>query len=307
MSIITTKFKSDLNRFFTHATLMIFLIATFTSCSKKEIKTSPLQNESFALVDNATIIMPDANVAIAGEESAKSNSSMKYNTFYGPQVQMGNGHARSWINISHDGTPLAIGVEMTDGALQGLPQDPKNFAASTFVLRLHQKAKGITPFDHIVLNWNVHGHEPQGTYDIPHFDFHFYKISLADQLAIPPYEVASAGFNNEPPPGFMPPFYLHTPGGVPQMGAHWVDPLSDEFHDHLFTYTFIYGSYNGHVTFEEPMVTLSMLQSGITVHKDIRQPLHFDPANTNYPERYNIWQDNANNRHYLSLDNMIWR
>ena len=304
---MTTKFKLDVKKFITHATLMLALIAIFSSCSKQEIKPKPVQNESFALVDNATIIMPDANVAIAGRESAQSNSAMKYNTFYGPQVQMGNGHARSWININHDGTPLAIGVEMTDGALQNLPQDPGDFAASTFVLTLHQKAKGITPFDHIVLNWNVHGHEPQHVYDIPHFDFHFYKISLADQLAIPPYEVAPAGFDNEPPAGYLPPLYLHTAGGVPQMGAHWVDLLADELNGLPFIHTFIYGSYNGHVTFEEPMITLGTLQSGNIIHKEIRQPGHFDPANTSYPARYNIWQDNSNNRHYVSLDNMILR
>jgi hypothetical protein len=307
MSIMTTKFKLDSARLITHFIIMMAFIATFTSCSKKDIKNAPVQNESFALNDNSTIIMPDAGVGVTTTESAQSNSSLKYNTFYGPQVQMGNGHARSWINISHDGKPLAIGIEMTDGALQDLPQNPEDFAASTFILQLHQKAKSVTPFDHLVINWNVHGHEPQHVYDIPHFDFHFYKIPLAAQLAIPPYPVAPAAFDNDPPAGYMPPLYLHTPGGVPQMGAHWVDLLSGEFNGQLFTHTFIYGSYNGHVTFEEPMITLATLQSGNTIHKDFRQPEHFDPANTNYPTRYNIWQDNSNNRHYLSLDNMVWR
>lgn len=288
--------------------IILTMLTAFISCSKHDINSPTLHNESFSLNDNSRVIMPDEAGGLTTTDLAQHNSSLNYNTFYGPQVQMGKGHSRSWINISHDGKPLAIGIEMTNGALNGLPQDPANFAAATFIFPLHQKAKKLTPFDHIVINWNVHGHEPQHVYDIPHFDFHFYKISLADQLAIPPYSTASAAaFDNDPPPGYMPSLYLHTPGGVPQMGAHWIDLLSPEFHGQLFTHTFIYGSYNGHVIFEEPMITLATLVSGNTIHNDFRQPEHFDPDNTYYPTRYNIWQDNTNNRHYVSLDNMVWR
>lgn len=288
------------------ACIIIAFIVTFTSCSKKDLKSSVAQVENSALTNDATIVMPEAT-GIATTESAHKNSSSKYNTFYGPQVQMGNGHARSWINITHDGKPLAIGVEMTDGALDHLPQNPLNFAAATWVLPLHQKAQSVTPFDHITINWNIRGHEPEHVYDVPHFDFHFYKISVDAQMSIPPYDVVSAGFDNEPPAGYMPPLYLHTPGGVPQMGAHWVDLLAPELNGGTFTSTFIYGSYNGHVTFEEPMITLTTLQSGNSIHLDFRQPDHFDPAGTNYPTRYNIWQNPTNSHHYVSLDNMVWR
>jgi len=302
-----TKFKLNSVKFFTYCIIITVFISTFISCSKKDIKSATSQKESVAMNDNATIVMPDAGAGLADRKSASDISSLKYNTFYGPQVQMGNGHIRSWINISSDGKPLAIGVEMTDGALQGLTQDPTNFAASTFTLKLHQKAKSLTPFDHIGIDWNPQGHEPAHVYDVPHFDFHFYKISLAAQLAIPPYTVDSAAFKNDPPAGYMPPLYLHIPGGVPQMGAHWIDLLSPEFHNQPFTNTLIYGSFDGHVIFEEPMITMATLESGSTIHVDIRQPEHFDPANTYYPTRYNIWKDNSNNRHYVSLDNMVWR
>lgn len=301
---MTKKSKFNSARLMMQSIIFMAFIVTFMSCSKKDVKPSPTQSESFALNDNATIIMPDA---AGGFTSRQSGPAVKYNTFYGPQVQMGNGHVRSWVNISHDGTPLAIGVEMTDGALTNLPQDPTDFAASTFALTLHQKAKSVTPFDHIVMDWNVHGHEPAGIYDLPHFDFHFYKISVAEQMAIPPYNVASAGFDVPLPAGYMPPTYVRIPGGVPQMGAHWADVTSPEFHGSIFTSTFIYGSYDGHVIFEEPMITLATLQSGNTIHKDIPQPMHYDPTGTYYPTRYNIWQDPANSRHYVSLDNMMLR
>lgn len=278
------------------------VIASLVSCNKMDVKNPALTNESFASNDNTTIVMPDATVS-----ERTDNSSVKYNTFYGPEQQMGNGHVRSWINISHDGKPLAIGIEMTDGALQGLTQDPNNFAASTFELSLHQKAKSTTPFDHIVIDWNPQGHEP-AQYQVPHFDFHFYKISQAAQMAIPPYTTNSAAlFDLNPPTGYMPTQYWHTPGGVPQMGAHWVDLLSPEFHGQPFTYTFIYGSFDGHVIFDEPMITMAILQSGVTVHSNFRQPQFFDPTNTYYPTRLNIWKNPTNMRHYVSLDLMVWR
>lgn len=287
--------------------VIVIIMTMFNSCSKIDSKSSSLQKDNFALSDNAKIIMPDLGISGLVQNNARDNSADKYNTFYGPTVQMGNGHARSWVNISHDDKALAIGYEITNDALAGLPEDPTAFAASTFILPLHQKAKPLTPFDHLVINWNVHGHEPQHVFDIPHFDFHFYRIPLADQLAIPPYPLAPALFDNNPPTGYMPALYLHTPGGVPQMGAHWIDLLSPEFNGGTFAYTFIYGSFNGKVTFEEPMITLAILQSGNTIHKDFRQPVYFSPVNKYYPTRYNIWKDNDNNRHYVSLDMMIWR
>ena len=125
-------------------------------------------------------------------------------------------------------------------------------------------------------------------------------------MAIPPYEVNPTGFDAPLPPGFMPPNYMRIPGGVPQMGAHWADVTSPEFHGETFTSTFIYGTYNGNVTFDEPMITLATLQSGNAVHKPISMPMHFSPVDTYYPSRYNIWQDASNSCHYVSLDNMIW-
>ena len=89
------------------------------------------------------------------------------------------------------------------------------------------------------------------------------------------------------------------------MGAHWMDVTSPEFHGQPFTHTFVYGSYDGKVTFLEPMVSITTLQSGATIHKAIRQPQHFDPVNTYYPTQYSIWK--SGNRHYVAMDEMVWR
>lgn len=279
---------------------MVLLTALFFTSCQKEV----LNSEGKNVVSSSTIHqlhIPDAKSA-----------GISYNTFYGPAVQMGNGHARSWINITHDNKALAIGVEITDDALQNLPYIPeeeRDFISgpADFLLPLHEKANELTPYDHICINWNAHGHEPAGLYDLPHFDFHFYRISIAEQLAIPPYEVAPALFDNEPPAEFIPQFYFHGPGGVPQMGAHWVDILSPEFSGQPFTHSFLYGTFNGKVTFHEPMATMNLIQGGPTIHKDIRQPQSFSPTNKYYPTQYSIWKDDSNNKHYMSLDEMVLR
>jgi hypothetical protein len=227
----------------------------------------------------------------------------KINIFKGPEVQMGNGKVRSWISINHAGFPLEIGIEITDAALNGLPQDPEDFQAATFILPLHQKANAITPFDHIVINWNVHGHEPEHVFDVPHFDFHFYMISLQDQMAIPPYEVAPAGFDNLPPNNYWPDLYVPTPGGVPQMGKHWVNTTFAP----PFTKTMIYGSYNGKFTFVEPMIIRDFLLQGTSYSETYPQPHVFIPTNKFYPTKYNIYKDPVTEKHYVTLSDFVWR
>ncbi len=275
----------------------------FNSC-KKDISDTFSVDE---LTSQGQIVVPVTSTE--GRISNRTQSEVQYNTFYGPVIQMGEGHVRSWVNISHDDKPLAIGIEFTPGVLQQ-QHDHTNGAGEHShdgVLTLHQKAKAVTPFDHLTMGFMAAGHPPPGIYNVPHFDFHFYKMSVADRLAIPAYPMAMAAFNNNPPAGYLPPLYAKSPAGEAQMGAHWMDVTSPEFNGQPFTHTFIYGSYDGKVNFLEPMATLAFFESGATVQKIIRQPQFFDPSNTYYPTRYNIWKDEDNNRHYIALDQMVWR
>jgi len=97
-------------------------------------------------------------------------------------------------------------------------------------------------------------------------------MTPAEVAAIPPYEVDSLKFKNWPAPAYLPAGYFNAGGGVPQMGAHWVDPTSGEFNGLGFTQTFIYGSYDGKVTFYEPMITLEFLKATSNFERTIPQP-----------------------------------
>ena len=280
---------------------LITAAVIFTACKKNN---HGIIKDELTSQEKIIIPMDESNNS---SSAAKTDDEVKYNTFYGPVVQMGVGHARSWVNITHDNKALAIGIEMTEGALQ-LHDANDDGRSLEFVFPLHQKAKAFTPFDHFLVNWNEHGHPPPGIYDLPHFDFHFYKMSLAERLAIPAFNDAPQKFNNLPDLAYIPTGYFTRPNeGIIQMGRHWGDGLSPELHGQPFTHTFIYGSYDGKVTFLEPMITLALLQSGVTVQKAIRQPQLFDPVDNYYPTRYNIWKNENNNRHYVAMDQMVWR
>lgn len=222
------------------------------------------------------------------------------NTFYGPQVHIGNGKGRTFILLEKTGRPLEMGIEMTEGSMFGLPQDEHDFAAATFILPLHQKALGATAFDHLTVNWNVQGHEPPGVFNIPHFDFHFYMTTVEQQMAIPPYPVNPAAFDNLPPPASWPLAFFATPGGVPQMGKHW----SSTSFAPPFTHTMIYGSYAGRFTFMEPMITRRFLMDGTRVDVPYSPLRGFPVAGKWYPQTYRIYKEGG--KHYVSLSNFTW-
>ena len=229
----------------------------------------------------------------------------KSNTFYGPQVSFGGGKVRSFFVLTHTGVPQELGVQITADAFSGLPTVPGEYS---FIVPLQQKASASTPFDHIEVDWNPFGHPPPGIYDVPHFDFHFYKISLEEQMAIPPYTDQTASMFDAPPPaGYLPAGYIPGPGGVPQMGKHWLDVTSPEFHGQPFTKTFIYGTYNGAVTFYEPMITKAYIETGMSSSTTIKQPQHFSPSGAYYPTKYNVYTDSKTGDHYVSLSEFVWR
>jgi hypothetical protein len=194
---------------------------------------------------------------------------------------------------------------MTRNAIVNLPP---GHGKVNYPLTLPAIAKNITAFDHIGIDWNNHGHAPF-FYELPHFDFHFYMMPLADRLAIPEYVNGPAGFDNMPALSFLPSTYIAPQGGdEPQMGRHWVDVTSPELPGNggTFTKTFIYGTYGGKVNFIEPMITLDLLKSGVASSTAIPQPDQFAERKY-YPTVYNIYRDNGNQNIVVSLSNFFLR
>jgi hypothetical protein len=216
---------------------------------------------------------------------------------YGTPVKVGNGLARSYIVLDH-GVPSEIGIALSARALDGLPSSGMMYP---FLLPL--PAQNPTPVRLVELDWNPMGHPPPMIYTVPHFDFHFYTISLAERNAIDPSDPNfAAEAANFPDPAFIPTGYVPPPGppsanAVPQMGLHWTDPASPEFQGQGFTRTFLYGTWNGKLIFMEPMVTRDYLLT----HPDDLLPVptasRHDPTGY-YPTEYRVqWDAQAKEWH----------
>ena len=230
--------------------------------------------------------------------ACSDNNEPQANTFNGTPQNLGNGKAFSWVKFSADNIPTSIGFTLSKGALDNLPH-----AGVALVLQLPNEAVGKTPFDHIMLDYLHTGHEPPGVYDVAHFDMHFYMQPLAERKAIPLYEAAKAKFDNLPAAGYIPAPYIRLPAGVPEMGVHWADPRSAELAGTgKFTETLIFGSYDGKVTFVEPMVSYDFLKNSPNLTKAVPTPAKFAKAGY-FPMKYSIKQ--VGDEIQVSLDELM--
>lgn len=217
---------------------------------------------------------------------------------------VGNGVAYSWAKLDGAGKPLALGVTLTESALTGLPDPaPGMKEMPEYTLALPKEA-AATPFDHIGLNWNSKGHDPTGIYDVPHFDFHFYTLSREERRQITAIGPDLAKCDRQPPAGYLPAGYILAPGSqVPQMGAHWVDPASPEFHGERFTRTLLYGSYDGRIAFIEPMITKAFLETHPEETRSIKLPTAYSKGGY-YPTSYTVKYDPARREYTVALGAM---
>ncbi|HEX5435953.1 MAG TPA: hypothetical protein VFW98_02250 [Gemmatimonadaceae bacterium] len=243
---------------------------------------------------STTGVAPDAGLSLARAGYHQAGVHRQY----GPPVQVGNGQARAYVVVDakHHQAPLELGIALTPGVLDaaGLPTTQMSYA---YLLPLPHFVPA--PYQVIELDWNPMGHPPPGIYTFPHFDFHFYTISLAERNSIVPSNPDfAAEADNLPTGDFVPVPYMPLTGpglqphdvAVPQMGVHWFNPLSPEFNGQPFTQTFIYGSWNGRMTFFEPMITLAYLQTKPNTTTSIPVPLQYPEAGY-FPTAYKVTYD----------------
>ena len=232
---------------------------------------------------------------------------------YGTAVPMGDGTARVYIEL-RDGVPLELGVALSERALDGLPthHSPGGIELEPghmmFFSTPEMPRTNPTPYRHVFLGWNPGGHAPPGVYDLPHFDFHLYLTENAEREAIhpatdPEFERKAA---NHPSAEYAPQGYVAIPGGVPLMGSHWVDPTTPELNGEVFTKTFLFGSWDGELTFAEPMITRAYLETRPDYYQRIPLPEKQAQAGW-YPTGYRIrWVEELREYH-IALTDFVWR
>lgn len=216
--------------------------------------------------------------------------------FEGSAVKIGQGTARLVVLTDNRGALERFGVELTAGALQGLPahDNPGAGTLNWYYNLQFPKGAPATGFDHVMIDWNPHGHVPPGVYTVPHFDFHFFVINQTQQDKIRyPHEEQGMEGVEMPAPDLMAPGYIIPPGTqINRMGIHAVDRNAPELHGQPFTSTFVYGYYARQLVFIEPMVAFAYLTSRPDMTRPIPAPAAYSfPAH--YPTQYRVTYDAA--------------
>jgi len=90
------------------------------------------------------------------------------------------------------------------------------------------------------------------------------------------------------------------------MGLHWLDIASPELNGAEFRYTLFYGSWDGRIIFDEPMITKALLESRETV--DVTLP----PAARYASEGlraggYRVYFNEGTDRHRVALTQLAER
>lgn len=237
---------------------------------------------------------------------------------YGASLHLGNGRITAYSQTSESGEPIAIGLAADDTVYDALPYEPPSGR-----LWCHDKnADGVVadhgecagghenalplgnaftartdiPFTYVLANWNPHGHVPPGVWDTAHFDVHFYLNDNAERLAIRPGSCPQLTHCDDyplgkilPDPKYRHPDYVDLDAVEPGMGQHLIDSTTPELNGGDFTSTFIYGSWNGEITFLEPMVALGQYEALRSGREDscseIKQPQAWQQPGW-YPTKY---------------------
>ena len=265
-------------------------------------------------------------------------------TYTGSTAVIGKGQIQGYVVLTPSGVPAAVGVNLTEGALEQLPVH-KNRRSRCFDLngdatiaasecvgdeeRILQLPDDIVvraqlPFRWISVNWNAEGHHPPPPkpgeapappiYARPHFDFHFFAWDRERIEAIAPGpcgEFVDCGDferGRKPiPPRFVPEGHVDLGIVVPRMGNHLLDSRSPELVDPAtpFTRTFIYGVFDGELIFWEPMITFDFLGRTRDACFEIRQPAAYQKAGY-YPTRYCIRTQAGTKQHTVSLEGFVY-
>ena len=232
-----------------------------------------------------TTFMAGVLGALAGCTSPPSSQGQ----MAGIPASLGNGSVSSYSDMDSAGTPRAIGVMFTASALENLPAgtdghhcfttnrsgkiDPEKDCVvgheRVLPLPTDLARRADMPFKWVLLNWNPVGHIPPGVYDTAHFDVHFVIDPIESLSAIHPGPCgpehagcAEFAIGRKPiPANYAPANYIDVGAVVPGMGNHLVNVTGPEFKGEKFKRAWIYGAYDGRVTFYEEMVTRAFMLS----------------------------------------------
>jgi hypothetical protein len=232
----------------------------------------------------------------------------------GTSMPLGQGTVTSFHVLGADGAPAEIGVTISSGAFDGLPDAPNNTSRCfdrdgngainesgecegdyqlTLPFADELAGREDIPFVFAMVNYQPNGHPPQA-WAVPHFDIHFYSIPPEEVAAIRTgpcdffIDCADRERALKPVPAkYVHPDHADVGATVGLMGNHLIDTRTPELGTppRPFTHTWIFGAWDGRIIFHEVMATRDFLLLGQDACADIKQPEAWERAGY-YPTRY---------------------
>jgi len=230
-------------------------------------------------------------------------------TLYGAEQSLGEGRSRTYITVDDAGTPQEIGIRISESALTGLPEGPD--AAMTMLMLDLPSGAPETGFDHVMLDWNPNGHEPEVLFGKPHFDMHFYTTDTESDVdpAAPDFATRAATL---PEPQYVPAGYGPPPGPaaentVPFMGMHWTNAADGAIPGSFdFTEVLLFGTWDGEFTFIEPMMTREWLATKPQIREEVSQPAAYQRTGY-FPTVYTVDFDEEAGEYVIALSGLTLR
>lgn len=286
---------------------------------------------SAAAIAVLTALLPFVGVQACGQAGGESADGVTL----GAEADLGEGSVSSFVRFDGEGAPQAIGVVFDGAALASLPAersdehhcfdldgdgaiepDPECLPTHERVLPLPPEAtrRADIPFKWVLVNWNPGGHIPPGIYDVPHFDIHYFIESIENTFALKPGPCGPELLRCDQferamrpvPANYAHPDFQNVEAAVPAMGNHLIDVTAHEFHDSPFDRSWIYGSYDGRITFYEEMVANDYLAGRPDTCYDIKLPEAYEKAGY-YPTRscYNFDPDTGTQA--VTIEGFVYR
>ncbi len=274
--------------------------------------------------------------AAVGLPSASTLGRRASSSLQGPEVPVGNGTARMFVELGPRGQPRVLGIALTEAALTGLAER-MNTTSRCFDkngdgtvshgeclgdyqadLALPAEAADLgLPVRWATVNWNPEGHMPPAppVWSAAHFDFHFFMVEPALIHGIRTGPCAEfihcedfARASTPLPEQHAPEGYIDVGAAVAGMGNHLVDSRDPELADPAlgFSRTFIYGAYDGKLIFLEPMVSHRYLSSRPRQCTPVRAPKAYAVAGY-YPTSYCVRHDARSGTYRVTLEGLVYR
>lgn len=216
--------------------------------------------------------------AKASEPEADASFKSDLTTFN--KVSLGDGFVETQYEADAGNRPVVVAVRVTGSAMKSLPTAPTHDGQTCFdtggdgidletdCASGHERVLWLPdleglPFQWLMFNWQMKGHGPPHVFDEPHFDLHFFiqDFSARNQirtgschLVINCEDEATA---KKPVPAPYAPEGFGMPGAAGRMGNHVIDPEAAPANGGPFTQAFAYGTWDGHISFWEPVVNVN--------------------------------------------------